>query len=105
MVDYVIAMTTVSDEVHVNMIKDAVLPKKLVACLTVIPSVVSHYWLKNQIKTDEEFILLMKTKKNLIEKLKIAVLSNHPYDVAEFLVIPTTDIGSHYRDWIDGVLG
>ncbi|MFH1127161.1 MAG: divalent-cation tolerance protein CutA [archaeon] len=105
MSDYVIAVTTVSDEEHIERIKGAVIDKKLAVCMNVIPSVVSYYWWKNKVKKDEEFIILMKTKKSLVEKLKIAVLSNHPYEVAEFIVIPFEDIGSHYRDWIDGVLG
>ena len=102
--EYVIALTTVSDEGHVNSILKATLEKKLAACVNVIPSVTSHYWWKNEIKTDEEFIIMMKTKKSLVEQLKIAVLSNHPYKTAEFLVIPITDTGSHYDEWLNDVL-
>ncbi len=101
--EYVIALTTVSDEVHIGLIIKATIEKKLAACINVIPSVTSHYWWKNEIKTDEEFIIVMKTKKSLVEKLKIAVLSNHPYKVAEFVVIPITDMGSHYENWLDDV--
>lgn len=101
--EYVLALTTVSDEVHIDLIIKATLEKKLAACVNVIPSVTSHYWWKNEIKTDEEFIIVMKTKKSLVEKLKIAVLSNHPYKVAEFIVIPITDLGSHYENWLDDV--
>ena len=103
--DYVIVMTTVNDEEHITRIVNAVIPKKLAACVNVIPSVMSHYWWKNEVKTDEEFIIIMKTKKRLAEKLKVAVLSNHPYKVAEFVVVPISDMGSHYQTWIDGVLG
>lgn len=102
---YVIAVTTVNDEAHIERIKDAVLSNKLAACVNVIPYVMSHYWWKNEIKSDEEFIIVMKTKESLIEKLKVAVLSNHPYKVAEFLVFPIAGMGSHYEEWIKGVLG
>ncbi|MCK4968060.1 MAG: divalent-cation tolerance protein CutA [Candidatus Aenigmarchaeota archaeon] len=99
--DYFLCMTTVNSEKEVSKIKNIVLTKKLTACVNVISGVASAYHWRGSIKEDKEFIMIFKTKKYLLEKLKYEVLINHSYEIPEFIVLPIVDGGLHFFSWID----
>lgn len=100
-IEYFLCMTTFNSEKEVKRIKNIVLTKRLAACINVIRDVESTYHCRDEIKQETEFIMLFKTKKYLLEKLKREVLVVHSYDIPEFIVLPITDGGLHYFNWID----
>ncbi len=77
------------------------LEKKLCACVNVISKVSSFYWWEGKIEEDEEALLIIKTREELFEKLKEAVLDVHPYDVPEIISIPIQKGYKKYLDWIE----
>ena len=98
---YAVCMTTVDKEEVAIKIKNAVLSKRLAACVTIFPLVKSYYHWRDRIESSEEILILFKTRMELVEKLKREVLVNHTYEIAEFLVLPVVDGSMHYLDWID----
>jgi periplasmic divalent cation tolerance protein len=76
------------------------LSKRLIACANLIPKLESHYWWQGKIETGAEVLLLLKTttpKLNALEKL---ILSEHPYDMPEFIVMPINRGNKRYLDWL-----
>ncbi len=99
--EHAICITTVNKEEVATRIKNAVLRKRLAACITVLPFAKSFYHWRDKIESSDEVIMLFKTRADLIEELKKEVLVNHNYEIAEFLVLPVVSGSMHYLDWID----
>lgn len=99
--EYCVAITTTDDKDIAVRLKNIALNKRLAACVNIIEGVSSFYWWKSEIEESEEFLLIFKTRKDLVEELKKEILVAHNYEIAEFIVLPISNISLHYADWID----
>lgn len=77
---------------------------KLVACVNIIPAVVSIYFWKGQIENEREVEVLLKTKGSLFEKVKDYIESKASYDVPAILSFPILGGNPDYLDWLDSRL-
>ena len=64
--------------------------ERLAACANIIPSVRSIYSWKGEICTDDEVLMVLKTRASLLETLRARVLELHPYEVPEVIALPIT---------------
>lgn len=72
----------------------------LAACVNIIPNVVSVYWWDDAVQEDSECQMVLKTQKISEPELREIVLSKHPYDTPEWLVLDVDDASINYADWI-----
>ena len=98
---YFVAITTTDNYDVAKRIASVLLNKRLAACVNIIPKIKSFYWWKGNIEESEEYLLMIKTREELIEKVKSEVLVLHNYEVAEFIAFPIENISVHYASWID----
>ena len=80
----------------------AILEARLAACVNVVPGVGSLYWWQGAIARDEESMLVVKTRTDLVPALTAAIRAAHPYEVPEVLALPVTaGIGNPaYHAWV-----
>lgn len=76
------------------------LDKKLVASCQVIESNSKWNW-KFKLEESKEFLVLMKTKKSLQEKIYNVIKEIHSYDCFEFAVFDLTSCNKEYLNWIE----
>lgn len=95
----VILCTTNSQESALN-IAQTLVKNKLCACVNIIPKVYSVYSWKDKIETDEEYLMLIKTKKDLFEQVNQKIQEIHPYEVPEVISLDITEGSKSYLDWI-----
>jgi periplasmic divalent cation tolerance protein len=76
------------------------LREKLVACANLVPKVESHYWWKGKVESGAEVLMVYKTTKRRLAALEKFILTNHPYDTPEFLVLETAGGNDRYLSWI-----
>ena len=75
--------------------------EKLAACVNVIPRVTSVYRWQGAVEENDEVLLLIKTAATVdLDKLKDRLLTVHPYDVPELLLLPVSYGLDKYLDWI-----
>ena len=84
---------------------DKLLNEKLVACVNIIDGLVSKYWWKGNIETDNESLLIMKTTPFLAGKVIERVRELHSYDVPEIIVCNIEQGNPDYLKWIGEVTG
>lgn len=75
--------------------------ERLAACVNVVPRVTSVYRWQGVVQENEEVLLIIKTAATVdLEKLKDRLLTAHPYDVPELLLLPVAYGLDKYLDWI-----
>jgi periplasmic divalent cation tolerance protein len=78
----------------------AALESRLIACANLLPNVQSHYWWQGKLESSPEVLLVMKTTRRRLPELEQLILAKHPYDTAEFLVLPVRSGSARYLDWL-----
>lgn len=97
---FAIALVTAPDLKVARSLAKAALKARLVACANLVPKIESHYWWQGKIESGAEVLIIFKTRKARLEALEKLVISKHPYDTLEFLVL-TLDAGSRkYLEWV-----
>ena len=101
MTDYVLVFITASSEKEGEKIARTLVKERLAACVSLPGQVKSTFRWKGEISTEEEALLIAKTKDRLFEKLKKRVLELHSYDVPEILALPVLAGFEKYLSWIE----
>jgi periplasmic divalent cation tolerance protein len=70
------------------------------ACVSVVPAGVSVYRWKGRIERARESLLVMKTTRAMVGRLRRALIAVHPYEVPEFLVLSVAGGEGRYLSWV-----
>lgn len=98
---YLIVFVTASSKEEAERIAKGVLEEKLAACVNIIDAVHSHFWWQGKIDSAKEALLIIKTKKALINKLIRRVKSIHSYELPEIIALPIIYGSKEYLDWVN----
>lgn len=96
----VICLTTVGEKREAERIARHLVKKKLVACVQLLPGLISFYPWEKKLCRGSEILLLMKTTKAQVSALEKELLKIHPYELPEFVVFPIASGSKKYLDWI-----
>ena len=99
----IIVLITASSVQEGENIAKSLVEEKLVACVNIIPQIKSIYWWEGKICTDEEVMLISKTKQSLFTALMNRVKSLHSYEVPEIISFPISKGSPEYLNWIEKV--
>ncbi|MCK9316059.1 MAG: divalent-cation tolerance protein CutA [Verrucomicrobia bacterium] len=100
MEEHLTAFVTVPDQLTADNLADALLTKKIVACVNILPPMQSRYWWKENIQTDSEQLLIFKLPSKNWELFKDTVVDNHPYEVPEVIALPIVKGNESYLKWL-----
>jgi len=73
----------------------------LCACAQIVGPVSSSFRWQTQIETVEEYLLLLKSRKQNLDSVEQTVCDLHPYEVPEILVFEIAAGHSPYLDWLE----
>ncbi|HWE24226.1 MAG TPA: divalent-cation tolerance protein CutA [Myxococcales bacterium] len=102
MTDALLVFTTLPSADKAAEIAKMLVQEKLVACVNVLPAVRSIYRWQGKLHDENEVLVLMKTRAEHLERLKLRLLEVHPYEVPEVLAVPVESGYQPYLDWIAG---
>lgn len=97
---YAVVLVTAPDLKTARALARAALEARLIACANLVPRVESHYWWQGRIEQGAEVVLVLKTTRARLAALEKLVLSRHPYDTPEFLVLPLHAGAARYLAWL-----
>jgi periplasmic divalent cation tolerance protein len=98
-----VIVTTPSKQ-EAEKIAQHLLKKRLIACANIIGPVSSIFRWSGKIDKAEEYLILIKSRKDLFGKLSEAVKALHSYKVPEILAFPIVDGSKAYLDWLGSCL-
>lgn len=100
---YLVIFITAKDKIEARKIAQGLIQDRLVACVNIVEKVESLFWWQAKVERAREALLIVKTKKKLLNKLIRLVKSLHSYKVAEIIALPIIGGNSDYLNWIDDV--
>ena len=99
--DLRVGLCTVPDVESALKLARTLVEERLAACVNVIPNVTSIYRWQGAVEQNDEVLLVIKTAASVdLEKMKDRLLTVHPYDVPELLLLPVSYGLDKYIDWI-----
>jgi len=91
---------TCPDVASAQQLAEALVSERLAACVNRIPAIASTYRWNDQLVTDSEELLLIKTTTTRFAALKERLLALHPYELPELIAVPVADGHQAYLDWV-----
>lgn len=79
----------------------ALVESRLVACVNVIPRVVSTYRWKGDVCVDDESLLVIKTRGDRFAEVNARLRTLHPYEVYELVALPVDEANPPYAAWVE----
>lgn len=95
----VVVLVTFPNDADVSGFARRLVAERLVACVSILSNVESVFWWNGDIEEARERQLILKTSADRINVLQARIDALHPYDTAEFLVLPATG-APRYVAWI-----
>ena len=102
--DYIIVIVTTANKSEAEKIAHSLFDERLVACANIIGPVHSLFWWHGKIENAEEYMLLMKTRSEMFEKLAEKIKALHSYEVPEIIAIPIVKGFKPYLKWLNNSL-
>jgi len=105
MSDYLVVLVTAPTAAEAESIARPLLERRLIACANILPGVTSLFWWEGSIDRAEEVLLVMKTRHDRLDEVRVAVIEAHSYDVPEVIALPIMGGSEAYLRWIDESVG
>jgi len=93
-----IQVTCGSDE-EARSIADALVERRLAACVQQLPIRSTYRW-EGRVERDDEILLLIKTTAGRVPEVEATVQEVHSYDVPAFTVVEIADGSADYLEWL-----
>ena len=101
-----VVVTTLDDENKARQFAHLLVEQRLAACVTVLPEARSYYrWQSDEIRSDSEIVLLIKTHRERLQVLEQYFREHHPYECPEIIALDAAELSAGYRDWLRTELG
>ena len=104
MTDKIVVLTTCAVESDAERMARALVDGRLAACVNVVPGMRSFYHWKGETQSSEEFLLIVKTSRDLFEALRAEMERLHPYELPELLALPVVAGADDYLSWLQSNL-
>jgi periplasmic divalent cation tolerance protein len=101
MTDKIVVLTTCESEEEASRLARHLVEKRLAACVNVLPQIRSVYRWKDKVEQATEFLLLIKSRRDVFDSLRGEILKMHSYEVPEVIAIPVVDGSPAYLAWLD----
>ena len=97
---HVVVFITAGTQEEAQKIAGTLLERRKAACVNIVPRVDSHFRWEGKLETDQEVLLIIKTRASLVDELVDLVKSIHSYDVPEVIALPIVGGNQDYLEWV-----
>jgi periplasmic divalent cation tolerance protein len=97
----VIVLTTLPADADPAVLARQLVGERLAACVSAMAPMTSIYRWEGVIQEESERQLVIKTSAARLEALQARLHELHPYQVPEFIVVPSAAASRKYAQWID----
>ena len=101
---YVVVLVTAKDKKEAGKIASALIKAKLAACVNIVGKIDSIFFWAAKVDQAQEYLLVIKSKKDKLAKIIRLVKSLHSYELPEIIALPIIAADKSYLRWIDAAL-
>ncbi len=101
MTDKIVVLSTCNSEEEARTIARGLVERRLAACVQVTPGIRSVYQWQGKVEEADEFLLVIKSRRDLFDRLQEELRRMHSYDVPEVVALPAVDGSADYLKWLD----
>lgn len=101
MKDFIVVYVTVGSPEEGMRVARALVEERLAACVNRVHPVQSVYRWEGRVEESEEELLIIKTGRELFERLKKRVRELHSYSVPEVIALPIVAGSEDYLRWLE----
>jgi periplasmic divalent cation tolerance protein len=98
--DKVLVMVTAGKAGEAKKIAQHLVESKLAACVNITQPVQSIYRWQGKLVEDKEFVLLVKTSRELFPAVEAEISKLHTYTTPEIICLPIIDGARSYLNWL-----
>lgn len=99
--EYIVIYCTVPNKKEGKLIAKKLVDHKLAACVNIIDKVESVFLWDGKICEENEAMMIIKTKKEMFEKIQFVIKDMHSYNVPEIIAMPILQGDEIYLKWIE----
>lgn len=101
MTDKIVVFSTCGDEAEAQRVGRHLVEQRVAACVTLVPGARSIYWWQGKVEESSEWILIIKSSREALPKLREQLQKVHSYQVPEIVALPIVDGSQPYLDWME----
>ncbi len=98
--EYIIIYCTVPNKKEGREIARTIVRHKLASCVNIVDKIESIFSWDGEMCEEKEALLVIKTRKELFDKVNISIQKLHSYNVPEVIAMPIIDGDKTYFEWI-----
>lgn len=99
--DFIVIYCTTPNKKEGREIAKALVENHVAACVNLIDKVESVFSWDGELCEEKEVLLIIKTRKELFERVKFIIQKLHSYTVPELIAIPIIEADETYLKWIE----
>ena len=96
----IIVLTTTNLEDEAVRMADMLIGRGMAACVSILPPMRSVYRWKNQIETENEYLMVIKSVAANYPLIEETIRESHSYEMPEILAIPAVFFEERYGGWL-----
>jgi periplasmic divalent cation tolerance protein len=100
-VETIVIFTTTPTKADARKIVKELVSNRLAACASILPGLESVFRWKGKVNIEPEFLVIVKTRRNLFEEVAKQIEKLHPYDVPEIIALTVSNGSSKYLKWVE----
>jgi len=104
MTDKVVVFVTCGSVEEAERIAHGLVEERLAACVNISSSIRSVYRWKGKLCDELEVLLVIKTSRELFDRVRRTVEKLHSYQVPEVICLPVIDGAPNYLNWLTNEL-
>jgi periplasmic divalent cation tolerance protein len=101
MTDKIVVLSACDSEEQAARLARHLVELRLAACVNIVPGVRSVYRWKGAIEDTAEWILVIKSRRDLFSSLRSEIAKMHSYEVPELVALPVVEGAENYLTWMD----
>lgn len=105
MTDKIVVLSACDSEESAATLAHSLVEQRLAACVNIVPGARSVYRWQGKIEDASEWLLIIKSRRDLFDRLREAIAKTHSYEVPEVIALPVVDGSEAYLAWLDREIG
>ena len=96
-----IVLTTAGSAAEARKIAQALVERRLAACVNIVPQIESVYRWQGKVESATEWLLVIKTQAEAFDRVRDAIQELHSYELPECVMLKVDAGSQQYLQWIN----